>query len=158
MALGRKPKPTHLKLLAGNPGHRPLNEDEPQPTAMETMPSPPDHLTDEAKKEWLRIVPLLMQSQMISDVDTGAVCAYCQAYGRWVSAEIEVNRTGLVVTGAMGGQVINPYLHVANKALDHLRKLIIEFGMTPSSRSRVTAIPKKKTTNRFLDLVGDAKK
>lgn len=28
---GRKPKPTHLKLLEGNPGHRPINGAEPKP-------------------------------------------------------------------------------------------------------------------------------
>ena len=27
---GRKPKPTHLKVIAGNPGKRPLNEDGPR--------------------------------------------------------------------------------------------------------------------------------
>jgi hypothetical protein len=27
---GRKPKPTHLKLLEGNPGRRPLNTGEPR--------------------------------------------------------------------------------------------------------------------------------
>ena len=30
---GRRPKPTRLKLLTGNPGKRPLNDDEPQPQA-----------------------------------------------------------------------------------------------------------------------------
>lgn len=29
---GRKPKPTHLKLLEGNPGHRPINGAEPKPS------------------------------------------------------------------------------------------------------------------------------
>jgi hypothetical protein len=28
---GRKPKPSHLKLLDGNPGRRRLNPDEPEP-------------------------------------------------------------------------------------------------------------------------------
>ncbi|HZK10243.1 MAG TPA: phage terminase small subunit P27 family, partial [Clostridia bacterium] len=28
---GRKPKPTALKVLEGNPGKRPLNKNEPQP-------------------------------------------------------------------------------------------------------------------------------
>jgi hypothetical protein len=28
---GRRPKPTRLKMLTGNPGKRPLNNDEPRP-------------------------------------------------------------------------------------------------------------------------------
>ncbi len=48
----RKPTPTRLKLLGGNPGKRPLNLDEPQPEP--TLPEPPAHLSDEAKAEWGR--------------------------------------------------------------------------------------------------------
>ena len=43
---GPPPKPTKLKLLAGNPGKRPLNENEPEPEAV--APSVPAHLDDEA--------------------------------------------------------------------------------------------------------------
>ena len=31
---GKKPKPTHLKLITGNPGKRPLNEAEPKPEGL----------------------------------------------------------------------------------------------------------------------------
>ena len=46
---GRKPKPTALKLLEGNPGKRPLNEHEPiPPTGKIRCPS---WLEEEAKKD-----------------------------------------------------------------------------------------------------------
>ena len=35
---GRKPKPTALKLLEGNPGNRPLNIAEPRPTGVPNCP------------------------------------------------------------------------------------------------------------------------
>ena len=50
---GRKPKPTKLKLLAGNPGGRPLPENEPQPDP--AIPDPPDWMEGEALAEWRRI-------------------------------------------------------------------------------------------------------
>jgi len=32
---GRKPKPTALKIIEGNPGKRPLNKNEPKPDIFE---------------------------------------------------------------------------------------------------------------------------
>ena len=37
--------------------------------------------------------------------------------------------------------MLNPYLSIANKAMDQMRRFLIEFGMTPSSRARVTTVP-----------------
>ena len=47
---GRKPKPTLMKQLNGNPGKRPLNDREPVPPA--GTPTPPDYLDDVARQEW----------------------------------------------------------------------------------------------------------
>ena len=49
---GRKPQPTALKVLKGNPGRRPLNEDEPKPEVL--LPRPPAHLSPVARREWRR--------------------------------------------------------------------------------------------------------
>ena len=50
---GRKPTPTAIKELEGNPGHRPLNKHEPKP--MKKAPACPKSLSTEAKKEWRRL-------------------------------------------------------------------------------------------------------
>lgn len=39
---GRRPKPTHLKVVTGNPGKRKFNDKEPQPAR--EIPSPPSHI------------------------------------------------------------------------------------------------------------------
>ena len=46
---GRKPKPTAVKMLEGNPGKRSLNTGEPKPE--KKAPRCPAWLEDEAKKE-----------------------------------------------------------------------------------------------------------
>jgi len=33
----------------------------------------------------------------------------------------------------------NPYLAIANKALSNVGKFLVEFGMSPSSRTRISA-------------------
>ena len=47
---GRKPKPTAIKELEGNPGKRKLNNKEPKPD--KGMPVCPEWLPPEAKAEW----------------------------------------------------------------------------------------------------------
>jgi phage terminase small subunit len=50
---GRKPKPTRLKLVAGNPGKRPLKPREPKPEVK--VPICPAHLCPAAKAVWKRL-------------------------------------------------------------------------------------------------------
>src|SRR5512146_3144589 len=92
---GPTPKPTALKILEGNPGHRPLNPDEPMPTAGE--PPCPPWLADEAKAEWDRIVPELSRLNVLTVIDGAALAAYCQAFARWAEAEVKCREAGLVV-------------------------------------------------------------
>ena len=53
---GRKPKPTALKKLEGNPGKRKLNTKEPVPG--KGMSDCPKWLLPEAKEEWKGGFPL----------------------------------------------------------------------------------------------------
>ena len=50
---GRKPKPTAVKVLEGNPGKRPLNMFEPVPDKV--APECPSWLNDEAKAEFMKL-------------------------------------------------------------------------------------------------------
>lgn len=133
---GRKPKPTSLKVLDGNPGKRPLNDREPE--APQGMPESPDWLDDEAKAEWDRIVPDLREMGLLSRVDRPALAAYCTAWSRWVHAEEQVRKLGPIVKSPEKGfPMKSPFLTVADQAMEAMRKFMVEFGLTPSSRSRI---------------------
>ena len=146
---GRRPLPTALKLIQGNPGKRPINKDEPKPEIK--APTCPPHLSRPAKNEWKRIVPILTNLGIMTKVDRAAIAAYCQSYGRWVEAENKVQERGDVVKTTNGNIVTNPYLSVANRAMDNMRKFLVEFGMTPSSRSRISA-DKKESSSEYDNL------
>ena len=124
-----------MKELAGNPGKRPLNTREPKPKS--DLPPCPRHLSVEAKREWRRMGGELARMGVVTVVDRAALAAYCQAWSRWVDAEGQVARLGTIVKTANGNLIQNPYLAVANRAMEQMAKLATEFGMTPSSRSRV---------------------
>jgi P27 family predicted phage terminase small subunit len=136
---GGRPQPTRLKLLRGNPGKRALNPDEPQPDP--ALPEPPDHLSDEAQREWERVGGLLLSLGLVSDLDRAALAAYCQAWGRWVEAEEALRQYGVVIKSPAGFPIQSPFLAVANKALEQMRWTLLEFGLTPAARTKVRGEP-----------------
>ncbi len=138
---GRKPKPTRLKLLAGNPGRRPLNEREPQPSLPPSLPDPPKHLSRDARKEWNLVGGILLRMRSLTELDLSALAAYATVYGRWVQAERDIARKGILVppTPRSKSKVHNPMLAVANKCLQQIVQFLGEFGLTPSSRTRIIA-------------------
>jgi len=136
---GRRPKPTALKQLQGNPGKRRLNSREPKPSGIPTCPT---HLDRIAKGEWRRISAELVTLGLLTEVDRAALAAYCASYSRWAQAEAQVQKFGAVIRSPKSGYPVpNPYVGVANTALDHMRKFLVEFGMTPASRSRIQVEP-----------------
>jgi P27 family predicted phage terminase small subunit len=133
---GRKPKPTLTRRLEGNPGKRRLNDREPVPSA--GIPECPAHLDDEARAEWFRTAAVLQEMGLLTRADRAALAAYCTVYSRWVQAEAQVQKFGSIVRSPEKGfPMKSPYLTVADQALEAMRKLMVEFGLTPSSRSRI---------------------
>ena len=132
---GRKPSPTALKRLRGNPGKRALPKSEPKPEAI--MPRAPRCLDDLAKKEWHRLSRELFKLGLLTRVDRNALAAYCQTYSRWYQAEQLIRSQGYTILGAQGQTVKNPIVGIAEKAAEQMKSYAIEFGLTPSSRSRL---------------------
>ena len=142
---GRKPVPTSLKVIRGNPGKRPLNKNEPKPTL--GAPGCPTWLSIEAKAEWRRVVPKLDELGMLTKVDRAALATYCEAWATFVYAQREVHTHGIVVmaveTMSEDGSRIyvkptkNPAIIVARDAANLIRQFCAEFGLTPSARTRL---------------------
>jgi P27 family predicted phage terminase small subunit len=141
---GRKPKPTALLRLHGNPGKRPLPVDEPQPRQDKNL-SCPEHLDQEAKNEWQRMSVELEALGLLTVVDRAALAAYCQCYSRWVKLEGIVQKTGEVLFNKISGQHYpSPYMGALNRALKNMQMFASEFGLSPSSRTRIHVTPPKK--------------
>lgn len=142
MKPGKPPKPSHLKIVQGNPGRRPVGDGEPQPEVR--APDCPPHLSPAAKEEWDRIMPILLRLRLVTEIDTAALALYCQAYGRWQEAEAKITAMkaaggdGLMVKAPSGYPIQNPYLAIANRAMEDCYKYLQQFGLSPSARTRVT--------------------
>jgi P27 family predicted phage terminase small subunit len=132
---GRKPIPTTLRIVRGNPGKRPLPKDEPKPVV--GLPNPPDHLTAEAKREWWRMGRRLVKLGIMTEIDKAGLAVYCQTWARWEEAEAKIREVDDVMPGTQFDRQRQQFVKQAAEAMRDLMRYLVEFGMTPSSRSRV---------------------
>ena len=100
MRPGRKPKPTADKAARGNPGRRPLNQNEPQFAGRAKMPR---WLSDAAKKEWRRLAPELERIGVLTMAGETAFAIYCQSVGEYIDAVKVMRGQPLMVPGGSGG-------------------------------------------------------
>ena len=84
MVKGRKPKPTHLKIIEGNPGKRRIATSEwsPDPVALDK----PELTTEHASECWDRSVIELQEMGILQAADRDALEIYCEMYGTWRQA------------------------------------------------------------------------
>ena len=134
---GRKPKPTALKKLEGNPGKRPLNELEPLPQV--TMLRCPNWLEPEARKEWRRLAPVLIGAGILTGADAVPFAGYCQAYARWKEAEEFISQHGSIFQTPSGYVQQVPQVSIAQQNLKIMQSFCSEFGLTPATRARIIA-------------------
>jgi len=147
-------KPTNLRVLEGNRGHRPLPH-EPQYSAL--PPEPPEGISRSAKKVWDDYLIRLGDSSVLTIVDGPALAELCENRALlaklrkgWQGEIAELTKkvksakkkfpgnaeTALLGTNR-GARIVR---HMANlNAQIMIRER--EFGLTPSSRSRVHPIP-----------------
>jgi P27 family predicted phage terminase small subunit len=133
-----------------------LNDREPIPPS--ELPECPEHLQDVARAEWFRICAALKTMDLLTSADHALLEAYCITYARWLDAEANLKKYGTIVKSPNKGfPMTSPYLHVANSALEQLRKLAVEFGLSPSSRSRIR-IGDERANNDLDDFLDRGKR
>lgn len=143
---GRRPKPTRLKALTGNPGKRPLNEDEPMPEM--NVPECPPELGPVAHREWDRLVGELITLRILTNLDRAALAAYCGAYALWAEATESIQKFGTMVKSPSGYPIQSPYVSIANRQAEIMMRIASEFGFTPASRGRIST-PKEEPRGLF---------
>lgn len=137
---GPQPTPTSLRLIRGNPSHRPLNKGEPEAPAVEvaSLPDPPADLSEAARPYWADYAGKLARMRVLTTADLQALCMLCESTATYFDAMRYVRRAGIIVKAASSDRLItNPYLIEAHKAQAQVLGLLAHFGLTPSSRSRI---------------------
>lgn len=152
---GRKPVPTAIKVLEGNPGKRPLNKNEPRPD--KKAPPCPKWLDKEAKREWKRLASKLELMGVLTEVDMAAFAGYCQCYSRWKENEEFISKNGSLVRTPSGYWMQVPQVSIAQQYLKQMGRYAEQFGLTPAARSRIISdsVKGSGTVDEMEELLGE---
>ncbi|NMG64900.1 hypothetical protein GPA19_08070 [Azoarcus indigens] len=158
---GPKPLPANVHMLRGNPSKKGAAAlmDEFRPEV--EIPDAPSWIWPEAKKEWKRLAAELERYGLVSRLDRAALVLYCQAWAKMVWAEkrlsAEMKRAeearakaeaagreyeggdGIMIRTANGNFTYSHHWVVGKQAAQQVNQYLALFGLSPSSRSRVTA-------------------
>ena len=77
--------------------------------------------------------------RMITHLDRAALASYCAAYALWAEATQAIQTYGAMVKSPSGYPVQSPYVSIANRQTEIMMRIASEFGLTPASRSRISA-------------------
>ncbi|WP_243450307.1 phage terminase small subunit P27 family [Desulfosporosinus sp. Sb-LF] len=148
---GRPIKPIDIVVLDGKK-HLSKAEIE-ERRALEAKYSPnadniqcPDWLDEAAKEHWAVLSKDLLDLELLTNIDIGALAICCDAYSKVIKSNQEIEKHGMLVTytnkGGNKNVVPNPYVAIANKYSDIYKRYCSEFGLTPTARLRL-ATPKE---------------
>lgn len=145
---GRRPKPLAMHQLNGNPRHFSQadlkGDNNPQPNVGE--PEMPRYLTKAGRREWKRIVPLLFKVGVLTEIDGLALAGYCDNVATIEAMRKDIRKNGYTFVSkfedkhgnvVMGDIKPNPAVGMLFKAEGMMKSFLIEFGLTPASRSRL---------------------
>ena len=143
---GRRPKPTALKVLQGNPGKRPLNAAEPQPPAGAI--EKPVGLSAGAGLIWDELAPICVTMGTLTTADLRPFGKLCELEATAVQASSQKDAPGFgmfTLSEDYNGAAkvgVHAAIKVERETAVALRPYYDYFGMTPSSRARIQ-VPKK---------------
>lgn len=118
MARGRKPQSNAEKKRKGETRPSQQTVTVIEFPKIKRLPDPPDWVNDEGKTLWKRTGPLLFAQGLLTIPDLDALAHLCQLHG----SIVDFIRRGIVPSAA---------------ELAQLRLYFAEFGLTPTSRTRV---------------------
>lgn len=157
---GTRPVPLEIKRANGNPGCRPLNENE--PVHERGIPDQPLLLSEDAKAHWDRLAPILHKARVLTVADAETLGALCESLARYYRAEKHLAEEGeIIYAKAKSSRATrpyqNPWLTVSREALSRVLAIGTEFGLTPSSRCRIKVPLGTEESNPLSVYLGGAR-
>lgn len=126
-----------MKVLAGNPGRRPIHE---PPHFSHGVPEPPDRLPEGARRYWEMLAPLLARVGLLTEADAASLADMAMCFYRLEQAEELLEREGLVVTTPRGLRK-HPAAQLAKEYRQAAQNWVKRFGLDPHSRGALDVVP-----------------
>jgi Phage terminase, small subunit len=157
---GRRPKPTALKILQGNPGKRRLNEDEPQPPAGPV--ECPAQLKGPVVEVWQELSAIALAMGTLTAADVAPFATLCELELTRRLASQEKHREGftpfLVTTvpdpdGEVHIKITeHPAIRMERHTATALRPYYEKFGLEPVARARIH-VPKSAVVSKWAGIL-----
>ena len=139
--------PTNLRKNAPRNHHKVLGVSADLPP---DTPLPPDYLSDSAKAEWLFIVKCFEKYGLLTLADSALLELYSRYMAKWREAMSIVEKEGLLTKSGK----INPMLTACNNMMNHIQKLLVQLGLTPSARNAIRVTdPKEDIPESFKEFL-----
>lgn len=162
MSKGRRPKPVEVKKAQGNAGKRALPKTDNVVSYNESL-KPYSWLDETGKQAFKELCDLLgsdSKIKVLADTDRLALSLLVDAYSEYRKARAIIMELGQTMekettTGALV-EVPRPQVAIAQDAWKRVKSMLVEFGLTPSSRGNVLSLGEAEA-DPFQDLL-DRKK
>ena len=140
---GPRPTPSSMLRLRGS-WRADLNADEPQPTS--GAPAKPEDLEPLASAVWDHMAVELSKMRVLTVADGYALEMLCRTWAKWQDAEQSLAKHGSVFPirnpdGSLKYLQQSPWVSITRQLSDQLLKMLREFGLTPSARTRISTEP-----------------
>lgn len=135
MTRGRKPKPRNLRLLHGQKDRNPE-----EPELPVVAPDPPDYLDDNEAAIFRDLAGKLARMRVMTTADTDALAMCANRYAQWLEAVEKIKEEGLVNESDRGIRSPNVWFGIAERCQKEALRILSEFGLTPSSRTRIKSL------------------
>lgn len=160
---GRKPTPTHLKLLRGSTKR--IRKDGIEPVPKGDLSAPPDWFSDAQKETWEYAIQHA-PAGLLRHLDRDALGVWVVAHDLWkrasmAQAKLDAGKELPFLTKTPNGMAQqSPYVGIISKQSQIMLKAASEIGFTPASRSRVVvagaSASESAPKNRFALIKGMA--
>jgi P27 family predicted phage terminase small subunit len=150
--VGRKPKPTQLKVVQGTLRQSRVNKREPKVSG--DLLTAPAHLSDAQREIWDYAIANAPKG-LLKRLDLSVLETWVVACVFHRDAVKQVTENGQVVTSPNGYPIVNPYLSNANKQALIMMKAASEMGFTPASRSRIVVAEEMVGDDPWAKLAGE---
>lgn len=122
---------------------------------------PPEWLSERARKYWGDIGGQLLNMKVVTADNGPALELLTETLATWAEARQAVHRLGLVYeTETQTGDTMrrpNPEVAIASDAMKASLRMLTEFGLTPASRSKVSALGGGGESDPLDDIMKDMK-
>lgn len=169
---GRPRKPSALHIIDGTDRPDRMNPNEPMPAVL-VGSTPPPWVKGKARAAWKQIAAILTEMRVLTVSDVPALALVCDALAEYIEARAGVQKHGMVydsktvkIVHTRDGDEVEietlmvrarPEVAIAADAWRRAMMGLTQFGLTPASRSKVSAIGKEDEVDEMEQLLGGAK-